>query len=251
MEYALITGATSGIGKEFAKCLARKGYSLILIGRRQKELLEVKKQIIANNSVEVSLVIGDLKDPKIIEEILFQSHGKKIKYLINNAGFGSNFGFFEGELQESLDMVEVHINVLIKLCKEISVHMNDGYIINVSSLAAYLPTAYNQIYSASKSFIITFSESLNLRLKENRVKVKVLCPGFTHTDFHRNMSIVRNRNSSWKWMNAEKVVEICMKNLHKNRVIIVPGILNKIAYLSAKLLPKKIMYFVLNGQKEL
>lgn len=251
MRYALITGASSGIGKEFAIKLAEKGYNLLLIGRRKEKLEELQKYLLEKSAIYIELIIGDLKEENTINEILKRTENKEIKYLINNAGFGNTLGFFEGELQDSLDMVEVHINGLIRLCKDIAPRMKDGYIINVSSLAAYLPTAYNQIYSATKSFIITFSESLNFRLKNNGIRVKVLCPGFTYTDFHRNFYRISNAKCSWKWMEPGNVVENCLKNLNGKNIIMVPGILNKIVYLFAKHIPKRILYLFLKAQKEL
>ncbi len=251
MKYALITGATSGIGKEFAIALARKGYNLILTGRREKELNELKNILEKEQKINIILVIGEFSDYRTLNSILENAKGKNIKFLINNVGYGNKMSFFEGTLDESLKMINVHINSVIRLCYEIAPLMKDSYIINTSSMAAYLPTSYNHIYASTKSFLITFSEALNFSLKNNNVKVKVLCPGFTYTDFHRNEKDIKSKKNKFKWMKSEKVVEYTMKNIDNKKIILVPGIINKIAYYFLKLMPKFIVYNFLGKEKEL
>ena len=251
MKYAIITGATSGIGKEFALVLAKKGYNLILTGRREKELSQLKNILEIEQRINVILVIGDFSNYSTVDNLIANARGKDIKFLINNVGYGNKMSFFEGNLEESLKMIDVHINSVIRLCHEIAISMKDSYIINTSSMAAYLPTSYNHIYSSTKSFLITFSEALSFSLKSKNVKVKVLCPGFTYTDFHRNEKNIKNKKNKLKWMKSEKVVEYTMKNIDNNKIILIPGILNKIVYYFIKLMPKSIVYNFLTKEKEL
>lgn len=251
MKYAVITGATSGLGKEFAIILARKGYNLILTGRRDKELNELKNVLKKEQHIDIILVIGDFCNDITVNTLIENTKEKNIKFLINNVGYGNQNSFLEGTLEESLKMIDVHINSVIKLCYAIAPSMRDSYIINTSSMAAYLPTSYNHIYASTKSFLITFSEALNFSLKNNNVKVKVLCPGFTYTDFHRNENDIENKKNKFKWMKPEKVIAYTIKNIDNKKIILIPGILNKIAYYFIKLMPKFIVYSVLEREKKL
>lgn len=251
MRHALITGATSGIGREFAINLARKGYNLILTGRKENELYSLKQMLENELKIKIILIIGDFRDSETLNKIMDNVRGKKIEFLINNVGYGNKLNFFESDLKESLEMIDVHIGSVVRLCYEIIPFMTEGYIINTSSLAAYLPTSYNHIYASTKTFLITFSEALKFSLRNTNIKVKVLCPGFTYTNFHRNDNIIKNRNNKLKWMKAEKVVEYTMKNLDNEKVVLIPGFLNKIVYSFVKLMPKFIVYTLLKKQKEL
>ena len=251
MKYALITGATSGIGKDFAIALAKKGYNLILTGRREKELNELKNDLEKKQKIEIILILGDFSNCETINNIVTSAKGKQIEFLINNVGYGNKMNFFEGTLEESLKMIDIHIKSVVKLCYEIAPFMKNSYIINTSSMAAYLPTSYNHIYSSTKVFLITFSEALNFSLKSLNIKVKVLCPGFTYTDFHRYGKNIKNKKNNWKWMTSEKVVKYTMKNLNNKKVILIPGILNKMVYYFIKLMPKIIVYIFLAKEKEL
>lgn len=251
MKYALITGATSGIGKEFAVSLAKKGYNLILTGRKENELYSLKNMFENEMKIKVTLIIGDFRDSGTLYNIVKSARDKKIEFLINNVGYGNKLNFFESDLKESLEMIDVHVGSVVRLCYEIIPLMKEGYIINTSSLAAYLPTSYNHIYSSTKSFLITFSEALNFSLRGKNIKVKALCPGFTYTNFHRNDKKIKNKNNRLKWMKAEKVVEYTMKNLDSRKIVLVPGFLNKIVYIFVKLMPKFIVYIFLKKQKEL
>lgn len=246
--YSLITGATSGIGKEFALYFASKSYNLVLTGRREKELEDFRVYLKSTFGVEVYLVIGDFSEEETFEKIFALIEGKNIKYLINNVGYGNKKSFFSQTIEEALKMVRVQVDATVKLCHRIIPLMQeDAYVINVSSLAAYLPTPYNQIYAGTKNFLVVFSESLNFYLRDKKIKVKVLLPGFTKTEFHRYTSVVQKSY----WMSSEKVIFYTMKELKKDKILIIPGILNKAVYILAKTLPKRILYYFLKKEKEL
>lgn len=247
--YGLITGATSGIGKEFAINLAKKGYDLILTGRRVKEINDLKNQLENLYKIKVILVIGDFSEKTVLDNIFETIKDKKIKFLINNVGYGNTNSFFETSVEESLKMIDIHIGVTVRLCHYIVPFMEEyGYILNVSSLAAFFPTPYNHIYASTKIFLIGFSESLNFSLQTKKIEVKVLLPGFTFTDFHRDINL---KNKNIFWMKSKKVVDITMKNLDKKNILIIPGFFNKFFYISSKLLPKRFLYYFLKKQKEL
>lgn len=238
MKTALITGATSGIGKEYAKALAKKGYDLILTGRREKVIKPFVKELKKEFKIKVDLVLADFSNKDDLNTLIKKINSKKeISILVNNAGFGSKTSFFEDSIKNTSDMVNTHVNAVIELTYLVAKKMikkNEGIIINVSSLAAFLPFSKSQIYSSTKSFIKTFSETIYLELKRNNVKIQCLCPGFTKTDFHGTRDI-----SKFLPMTSKKVVDISLKNL--NKLICVPGTINKTIYLLSKVIPRKIL----------
>lgn len=246
-KYALITGATSGIGRAFAKQLGKKGYNLIITGRRKEILEEFKRDLTKDFGIEVILIIGDFEDDKVIDEMIRISQNKNLYFLINNVGYGNKDGFFQGESKESLKMIDVHVGVTVRLCRELIPLMpSESIIINVSSLAAFLPTGYNHIYAASKNFLVSFTKSLSMSLDDKRAFV--LLPGFTQSDFHR---YTETSYGKLFWMTAEEVVSYTLKNIKKNKVQIIPGIINKIIYKSLGLLPEALILYILKKQKSL
>ncbi len=248
--YCLVTGATSGIGKEFAIYFAKKSYSLILTGRREKELKILMEELESNYMIEVLLIIGDFCDDETINKLLFVAKNKNIKYLVNNVGYGNEKTFFKQNIEESFKMIKVHIDSTIKICHELIPFMQEeSYVLNVSSLAGMLPTSYNHIYAATKSFLITFSESLSLSLIDKKIKVKVILPGFVKSDFHRYVKI--KKRNSFLWMDSVRLVDLTFKELKKENVLIIPGLFNKIVYFFLKVMPKKLLYYFLKKEKEL
>lgn len=248
--YCIVTGATSGIGREFAVYFAKKSYSLILTGRREKELNALKEKLSLDYSVEVITVLGDFVHKEVVEELIAISKNKNIKYLINNVGYGNDKTFFNQSIEEALKMTEVHINSTIRICHELLPLMKeDSYVINISSLAAFLPTGYNHIYSATKSFLIGFSESLSFSMAEKKIKVKVVLPGFVKSDFHRYTEV--KRTSRLLWMDSVKLIELIFKEIDKGNILIVPGWVNKVVYFLISIMPKKALYYFLRKEKEL
>ena len=249
-EWCLVTGATSGVGKEFANYFGKKSYSLILTGRREKELKILKEELESSYMIEVLLIIGEFCDDETINKLLFVAKNRNIKYLVNNVGYGNEKTFFKQNIEESLKMIKVHIDSTIKICHElIPLMQEESYVLNVSPLAGMLPTSYNHIYAATKSFLITFSESLSLSLIERKIKVKVIIPGFVKSDFHRYTKI--KKRHSFFWMDSARLVELTFKELKKENVLLVPGRLNKIVYFLIKVIPKKVLYYFLKREKEL
>lgn len=249
MEYALITGATSGIGKEFAFALGKKGINLILTGRRKDNLEEIRKNLENRYRILVQIVIGEFSDLKVIDEVLNITKEKKIRYLINNVGYGNKFKFFEETFEENLKMVNVHIESFLKITYFLAPTMTNGYIINVSSLASFLPTKYNHMYVSTKIFINNFSRCLSYELKNKNIKVKCICPGFVETDFHRGMQV--SFKSKYTFMKPKKVVNYTMKNLENGKVILIPGVLNKMVYLFFKIAPSVLTDYILSKQSKL
>ncbi|MBN2444007.1 MAG: SDR family NAD(P)-dependent oxidoreductase [Spirochaetales bacterium] len=252
--YAVITGATSGIGAEFARQLAGQGYNLIISGRRKEVIEKVARDIRETYKTEVTVVIADfLKQPDITEFIRVVKKTGNIEFLINNAGFGHAEEFFEDTYPHQKTMIDVHVNATTEITHAVVPELRKngkGFIINVSSMAPMLSSPSSPLYSATKGYINIFSEALFMLLKPDHIKVQALCPGFTRTDFHEKIGMTREQCKNVgiiRWMRPEKVVRISLKSIGKNKVIIVPGFLNKLilAFISIlKSLPGGIYYSI-------
>jgi short-subunit dehydrogenase len=231
---ALITGASSGLGAEFAGQLAAKGFDLILVARREERLRPLGDALQSKYGITTTLLPADLSIIADIEKVIhIIEQTSKIELLINNAGFGTVGRFSHVELEKELAMLHVHMVAPVLLCRAILPGMtsrNKGAIINVSSLAGILPIR-NVMYGSSKSFLISFSEALQDELRDNEIHVQALCPGFILTEFHDTDEYTKFSRSSiprFLWMTPEVVVSESLKSLNKHAVICIPGNLYKI-----------------------
>jgi uncharacterized protein len=228
---ALITGASSGIGKEFANQLARRGTHLILVARREKVLQELADELKNSFRVEVVPLVADLSTDEGIARVAGAiRNSEDLDLLVNNAGFGVPGDFHENDFLLEQRMVHVHveaINELSRAAVEGMVKRKYGNIINVSSLSGFGPTPGSVNYSATKAYIIRFSQGLAMELKPFGIKVQALCPGFTHTGFHYTPELVNSFNKGafpwWMWSRVEKVVFRSLRGLNLGRVVIIPG----------------------------
>ena len=241
-KFALITGATSGIGKAFAYSLAGLGHNLIITGRKLQVLTEVTDDIKSKYNIEVIKVVADLSVQSDIESLLRIISNKKIDILINNAGYGIKEQFHHDEINNQLKMLKVHVTsplILIHAVMDIMMKEKCGSIINVSSLAAFFPTSGNAMYASTKSFLKNFTLSLRMEMKQYNIQVQCLCPGFTYTDFHRNAGLDKSSSLQNRigWMDADKVVKYSLHSLEKGKVICVPGILNKVTFALIHVVP--------------
>ncbi|MGD9093569.1 MAG: SDR family oxidoreductase [Anaerolineales bacterium] len=250
---ALITGASSGIGAEFARQLAQGGYSLVLVARRRDRLKNMAEDLQNRYKVGVETIPADLSVDNEIQQLaqLIQEN-YTIDLLVNNAGFGL-YGSF-AELDSSLHIDMVHVHVIASICLAHAalpgmISRGHGAIINVSSLAGLLPVR-NVSYGASKAYLITFSETLQRELKGTGIKIQALCPGFTHTEFHDNRGLTGFKRSAIPqslWSSTEKVVRDSLKALHRGKTICVPGMINRLAaLLGSTRFTTNIAYLVVN-----
>lgn len=259
VKLALITGATSGIGFEYSRLLASKGWNLIITGRRETLLKERALYLEKEFGISVDVAIVDFTDSASFNTF-FQDYvvkkGDSIGFLINNVGFSNRNDFFNSEFKDSHRMIEAHISRLTEITHQVVKGMKErknGYIVNVSSLVGFLPSLHDPFYSGSKSFITTYSESIALILKEYNIIVQSLCPGFTRTDFHKDMNLKENvfKNRGLKrWMSPQDVASYSYKKLGKGRVIVIPGWANRVVYHVVRLLPKSL-YYNLAGRKKM
>ncbi len=227
---AVITGASSGIGASFARSISALGFETLLIARRKSKLEELAKEIGQKNSMKADILVADLS---ILEEI--EMVAKKIAQLnnvdilVNNAGFGTRGYFDKIPLDTQLGMMTVHMTASVYFCRSslpIMIKRGRGAIINVSSIAAYIPRAQSVMYGSTKAFLKMYSESLQIELEGTGVKIQALCPGYTHTEFHYaeiykpfDISTIPEE----VWMSKEDVVELSLDALREKEVVFIPG----------------------------
>jgi len=237
---ALITGASSGIGLEFAKIFASKGVNLIITARNKVALEELATDISNSYKISVNIIIADLAEEDGAEKLFVavEKLGIKIDFLINNAGFG-NFGNFSTNLLlKEKELLNVNINSLTTLTKLFIPHLTEtkGNILNVASIVAYFPGPNFATYHASKAYVLSFSLGLRADLRKNGINVTVLCPGSTATKFFTNSKINVDIGS----MSARSVAQAGYYGLLKKKAIVVPGITNKLFATIINIIPKEL-----------
>ena len=242
--YALITGASAGLGKEFAKQLAAKGLNLVLTARREVPLRELAAKLEKQHGIHTLVIPGDLADENEPERIhtICQQHGITVEWLINNAGFGLPGEFDAHPWPEHKKTLQVMLTAPVHLAHLFYPAMKArkrGYILNIASLAAFAPpTAGHTLYEAVKSFLVKFSQSLHLEGTDHGVHVTAVCPGFTYTEFHdvNGTRQMVSRLPESMWMQADEVVTLGIVAAEKNQDVCVTGGKNRfIAWLSSAL----------------
>lgn len=231
---AIVTGASSGIGFEIAKVLSNKGYDIIAIGRNIEKLMNLKS--ICDTKVYIENL--DLTDLENCKKIYEKYKKEKIDILVNSAGIGAVGNFFDISLEKELEMIDLNINSLHYLTKIFLCKMkneNYGYILNVSSSAAFAPGPLMATYYATKSYVFKLTQAINKELKKakSKVQVSVLCPGPVKSDFNKRMNVDYSVNP----ISAEYVAKYSINKLFKGKSIIIPGIISKIGVFFSKLLP--------------
>jgi uncharacterized protein len=246
---AIVTGATSGIGRAYACYFAAQGYNLLITGRRKALISQLAWQLETNYGISAETVIADLTKKNHLNRLLRTiSLRDNAEVLINNAGYGLDSSFSSDELSHQMDMMKVHINaplMLIHAVLPVMIRNKSGIIINVSSLAASMPTAKNGMYTGTKSFIRNFTESLHMDVSGHGIKVQCLCPGFTYSDFHRNSQLNEHVRPIF-WMKPSQVVDYSIYCLKKGQVICIPGFLYRVVNRVTTLMPRRLYYPIAN-----
>ena len=229
---ALITGASSGMGRDMAKILSQKGYDLILVARDEKRLEEVKKQL----KTETKIVVMDISKEENCKKIYEEN--KDIDILINNAGFGDCGHFEETSLDKDIQMIHTNIiayHILTKLYLKEMIKKDSGKILNVASIAGFMPGPLMTTYYSTKNYVVRFSESIReeLRRKKSKVQISILCPGPVDTHFNK----VADVEFALKGLSSEYVAKYAINKFFKGKFYIVPGWKIKLARIGAKLAP--------------
>ncbi|MCF6288123.1 MAG: SDR family oxidoreductase [Proteobacteria bacterium] len=235
-KYALITGASAGIGKEFAKQLAEKGWNLVLLARRENILQEYCAMLSCQYNIDAQYYVTDLSKHDQASKVydFCQQKNITINMLVNNAGYGVPKDFHKNSWETHNDSLQLMLNSVVEFCYVFYHNMrkqNYGRIINIASLAGFAPpTAGHTLYAATKSFVIRFSHSLHLEAKEHGVHVLALCPGFTYTEFHdvNGTREMVSKLPKFMWMTSQEVVSQGIIAVEKNIPCKVNGKINRI-----------------------
>ena len=225
---ALVTGASSGIGAEFARQLADRRYDLVLVARNRDRLEALAKELGEGCGVDVAVLAADLtqeQDLRAVEDRVVAE--ERLELLVNNAGMGTVGAF--STLDVAREEAEIRLNVLalVRLTRSALPNLvarGRGAVLNVSSLAALFPAAYNATYGATKAFVNSFTEALFEEVRGSGVSLQVLCPGFTRTEFQARAGIDPGEVPSFAWMEAEAVVRASLAALDRGELVCIPGL---------------------------
>lgn len=255
---ALVTGASSGMGAEYARQLAAQGWDLALTARRRERLECLAEELADRHSIRTRVIAADLAEADAPAAICEQAteDGATIGLLVNNAGYALPGKFQDSDWSEHRKFLCVMVDAVAELCWRVLPEMrrlDHGGIINVASLAGIVPgAAGHTLYAAVKAFMIRFSESLAMENEDAAVKVQAFCPGFTYTEFH---DVVGTRDQVSKmpefmWMSAARAVQSSLETFARpgSPVVVVPGKVNKALAMLARKLPYRVGYDLVRRQ---
>lgn len=225
--WALITGASAGIGAEFARKLAARGMHLVMVARRQQPMDQLARELDTRHGTKSEVIVADLTDPNEVRRVVDEvsRRGVDLELLVNNAGFGFVGTVDDVDAARMLDMIRLNIGALTDLTYRFLPGMLDrghGGIINVASVAAFQPVAFMSVYAASKAYVLHFSESLWAEVRDRGVTVLALCPGTTETEFF-DVAGAPGWLKKHRFDTPAKVVRAALKALEKGRQYTVPG----------------------------
>jgi len=241
--YALVTGASSGIGYELAKLFAKGGKNVVVLARSQDKLEALKAEIESRYGTSARVLVKDLSDPLSPQQIFseLENDGVKVDVLINNAGFAVWGKFSDSDWQKESAMIQVNITALTHLTKLFLAKMlenGSGNILNVASLVGFAPAPFLSMYAASKAYVLHHSEALANELQGTGVSVTCLCPGGTETLFYERANIHDCRGVKGKMMDAATAAKVGYEALEKGKVIAIPGFQNRLMTLAFRILPR-------------
>ena len=237
---ALITGASAGLGVDFARQLSKRGHSLVLAARRKDRIEALAKELGNARAVTIDLSKSG-SAAKLLADL--KAAGEQIEILINNAGFGLIGRFAELDAKRQREMIDLNVGTLTDLCRAVAPAMikrKSGGIINVASTAAFQPGPNMAVYFATKAFVLSFTEALHEELKPHGIHVTALCPGPTRTEFGDVAGFGGNGLFDRVAMNAEEVVAAGLRGLDRNRAVVVAGWINKLVAASTRFAPRPV-----------
>ena len=243
---ALITGASSGIGYQLAEVFARNGHGLVLVARNKEKLRQLADHLQEVFGTATKLISKDLALTTSAREIFdeLQQESVRISMLVNNAGMDVYGRFHETDMAQELQMIQVNLVSLTQLTKLLLPDMRkqgSGRILNLGSTGSFISSPFNAVYSATKAYVLSFSEAIAEELRGSGVTVTVLCPGATRTEFQKRANMENVRLLRFGAMDAALVAEIGYRAMMAGRRVVVPGLLNKAQVLLARLLPRTAM----------
>lgn len=239
-KWAIVTGASSGIGRALAREFAAEHFNILLTGRNETALAKVAGECTAEFDVRTKVVPADLSRPESVDALIEAVSAFPADYevLVNNAGFGIHGDFAVTDIDKEVEMVNVQLAAMLKLTKAVLPGMigrRRGRILNVGSVYSYAPVPFQSVYAACKAFLLSFSASLRNELAETGVTVTLFCPGITQTEFRSRAGIAeKNKNSG---MTAEAAAHIGFVETMRGKSVAIPGLENRLFVGVAKLLP--------------
>jgi hypothetical protein len=242
---ALITGASSGIGAAIAEALAERKIDLIITARREDRLQTLGARLAEAHGVSVDIIAHDLCASGGADALYDQvkALGKDVDVLVNNAGFGMYGASWQLDLERVKQMIELNMTALTTLTHRYAADMvarGRGHILQVSSIGAYQPSPLYAVYSATKAYVLSMSQAMNLELRGTGVNITTICPGLTESEFHQVADHLKPRSMDWMMMSSRQVAEIGIKAMFKRKAVVTPGLLNKITALMVKLVPRSV-----------
>lgn len=249
-KYVVITGASSGIGKEFARRFAAEGYKLVLVARRKERLEELASEL-EKYQPKCEIMVADISKEDECYHLIDSLHGKKVSIFINNAGFGDCGNFIETDVKKELEMIDVNVkalHLLMKLILQKFKKQGSGYLLNVASSAGLIPAGpYMATYYATKSYVTSLTRGVAQELAEKRSNIYVgcLCPGPVNTEFND----VANVKFALKGISASYCANYAVDQMKKKKVVIIPSLRMKLAMFAGRFLPQDI-YIKMAGHQQ-
>ncbi len=243
---ALVTGASSGIGADIARELADRGHAVTLVARREDRLAALAEEIESKRHVPTDVIGCDLSDAAarggLVAEI--RGRGRDVSVLVNNAGFGSAGPFQDLDLDDELRMVRTNVEAIVHLCGEYippMVRRGEGAVMNVASVAGFQPLPRQSTYSASKAFVLSFTEVLSSDLKGTGVTATALCPGPVRSEFTDQHEGFDVSSPDFVWMSSQDCARTAVKGLERGKRVVVPGMGNRITTLAGQHAPRSML----------
>ncbi len=244
----LITGASGGIGEEIARIYAKKGYNLVLTARREDRLKTLAEELSSDFSVNVEVIPADLSKKNQGREIKKEINSRNIdiKGLVNNAGFGTYGKFSDTEWEKESAMIDLNIHALTELTKlflPVFLERDNGFIMNIASTASFQPGPLLAVYSASKAYVLSFTEAIAEEVRNSNVIVSAVCPGPTATGFRETSNLHQSRlfENQGKPAGSRSVAEFAVRSVEKKRRVSVHGFRNRVMALSTGFVPRNLL----------
>ena len=244
IRYTLITGASTGIGYELSKLFAKDKHNLILVSRNKIKLQSVKNELLKYN-IDIKILGLDLASSEDIKSLFsyIEINKLNVTILVNNAGIGTFGDFNDIEWEKEEALIDINIKALTQLTKYFLpkiVECKNGGILNVASTAAFCSGPRMAAYYASKAYVLNLTEAIYEEYKDNGIKISCLCPGPVKTSFQGKAGIKKSEAAKKYLMDAEEVAKVCYKDFNKGKLIIIPGMKNRLLVMGNKILPRSI-----------
>lgn len=246
MPTALVTGATAGLGAEFARQLAADDYNLVLVARDTQRLERIAAELSGKHGVSVEVISADLvtADGCAVVAKRIEDRDHPVDLLVNNAGFGMYKVFGSAAVEDEERQLDLNVRAVLRLSRSAVRAMTgrgSGRIVNVSSVSAFVPRGSNATYAASKAWVTMFSEALSVQLKGSGVTVTAICPGFTRTEFHERASADMSHVPERMWLSAEDVVREGLADAFDGKPVSVPTRQYRRLVLLTRLVPRAVL----------